>query len=76
MTGCDGELDFALSPVASYTVNADYYWYEIGDMISIGNKKELYFCFPKDKKTIVAKTKMAAEELYKIKKNESRLAVK
>lgn len=73
LTGCDGALDFKLSPSASYTVNADYYWYEIGDMISIGNKKELYFCFPKNKKAIVAKAKMAAEELYKLKKKENRI---
>lgn len=76
LTGCGGELDFSLSSAASYTVNADYYWYEIGDMISIGNRKELYFCFPKNKNTIVAKAKMAAEEMYKLKRSENRLSVK
>ena len=72
LTGCDGELDYSQSPLASYTLNADYFWYEIGDMISIGNKRHLFYCFPKNSGTIVAKTKMAAEELYKIKIQEKR----
>lgn len=72
LVGADGELDYRQSPLTSYTLNADYYWYEIGDMISIGNKRHLFYCFPKNSKAIVAKAKMAAEELYKIKFNEKR----
>ncbi len=67
-----GELDYTQSPLSSYSLNADYFWYEIGDMISIGNKRHLFYCFPKGSQAIVAKAKMAAEELYKIRKNESR----
>ena len=68
LTGCDGRLDYVQSSVASYTINSDYFWYEIGDVISIGNKRHLFFCIPKDEHAVVAKAKLAAEELYKIKK--------
>ena len=72
LTGCGGELDYSQSPISSYSLNADYFWYEIGDVISIGNKKQLFYCFPKDSSVIVAKARMAAEELYKIKRAEMR----
>ena len=72
LVGANGELDYKQSSLASYTLNADYFWYEIGDMISIGNKRHLFYCFPKNSNAIVAKAKMAAEELYKIKFNEKR----
>ena len=65
LTGCDGRLDYSHSPKSSYGLYADYYWYEIGDVICIGTGDCLYYCFPKDS-TPVAKTRLAAEELYKI----------
>ena len=68
LTGCDGKLDYTQGPVASHCLNADYFWYEIGDMISIGNQDALYFCFPKNCGDVVAKTRLATEELYKMKK--------
>ena len=74
LTGCNGELDYTQPPIASYTVNADYYFYEIGDMISIGNKRHLFYCFPKNTQAIFAKAKMAAEELYKIHRAQHRAA--
>ena len=37
-------------------------------MISIGDEKIQYYCFPKNKENVVAKTRLAAEELYKMKK--------
>ena len=67
LKGCDGKLDFSIPPSASYSLYADYFWYEIGDVICIGDSKALYYCFPKDKKDIVAKTRLATEELYKLK---------
>ena len=66
LTGCDGKLDYVHPPLASYSLYADYYWYEIGDVISIGTPKTLYYCFPKGDEDIVAKTRLATEELYKI----------
>ena len=69
LTGCNGKLDFTQKPLASYSVNSDYFYYEIGDMISIGDKNGLFYCFPPADVDVVAKTRLAAEELYKIKKN-------
>jgi hypothetical protein len=37
-------------------------------MICIGNHDALYYCFPKGAGDVVAKTRLAAEELYKLKK--------
>ena len=67
LTGCDGKLDYQQGPLTCYSLYADYNWYEIGDVICIGNKDALYYCFPKDA-TSVAKTRIATEELYKMKK--------
>ncbi len=67
LTGCDGRLNYSQGPLSSYGLYADYYWYEIGDVICIGDKKRLYYCFPKGQAN-VAKARIAAEELYKIKK--------
>lgn len=66
LTGCDGAIDYTQAPELSYSLYSDYYWYEIGDMVCIGNSKVLYYCFPKDKSVSVAKVRLAAEELYKI----------
>ena len=66
LTGCDGRLDYEQKPLSSYSINADFNWYEIGDVIGIGNFDALYYCFPKGKEGIVAKTRLAAEELFKI----------
>lgn len=65
LTGCDGELDYVQKPLSSYNLNADYFWYEIGDIISVGDKNALFYCFPKDG-TSVAKARLATEELYKL----------
>lgn len=61
----DGLIHYTQSPLASYSLYSDYYWYEIGDMICIGTKDCLYYCFP-EKKDVAAKTRIAAEELYKL----------
>ncbi len=75
LEGCDGKLSYSQKPLSSYGLYADYFWYEIGDVISIGNKDCLYYCFPKDKGVSVAKTRLAAEELYKIKQPRREKAV-
>lgn len=66
LTGCGGKLDYIQKPAASYSLYADYYWYEVGDMVCIGNAEALYYCFPTEGGDIVAKTRLAAEELYKM----------
>ena len=67
LTSDDGKLDYHQSPVASHTLYADYYWYELGDIIGIGNNEFSYFCFP-DPSVPVSKARLATEELYKLKK--------
>lgn len=69
LTGCDGKLNYAQKPQACYGLYADYYWYEIADVICIGNNDVLYYCFPKDSGDIVAKTRLATEEMYKLYKS-------
>lgn len=69
LTGCEGKIDYKLKPQASYSLYSDFFWYEIGDMISIGDEKIQYYCFPKNQENIAAKTRLAAEELYKLTKS-------
>ena len=65
LTGCEGKLNFELPAKQSYSLYADYYWYELGDIICIGDREALYYCFPQDN-TPVAKARLATEELYKL----------
>ena len=64
----DGNVTVTQPPIYSYSINADFYWYEGGDIISIGNTEMLYYCFPKSS-VPVAKIRLASEELYKKYKN-------
>lgn len=68
LSGCDGKLDYYQKPLASYSLYSDYFWYEVGDVICIGDANVLYYCFPKNCGDIVAKTRLATEELYKMAK--------
>ncbi|MBQ7327136.1 MAG: 1-acyl-sn-glycerol-3-phosphate acyltransferase [Clostridia bacterium] len=74
LDGCDGQLHFERKPLVSHTLYADYFWYELGDIINIGNADYMYYCFPKGVGDVVAKTRLAAEEIYKIKKAEKAAA--
>ncbi|MBQ8612316.1 MAG: 1-acyl-sn-glycerol-3-phosphate acyltransferase [Oscillospiraceae bacterium] len=67
LTSCDGKLHYTQPSTACHTLNSDFYWYEIGDVIGIGNKERLYYCFP-EQRNVVTKARLAAEELYKLKK--------
>ena len=71
LTGADGKLDYKQSPVFTHTLYSDYYWYEIGDVIGIGDNEFSYFCFPKGNVS-VTKARLATEELYKMKKSKRR----
>lgn len=67
LTGCEDKLRYIQSGKSTYSLYADYFWYEIGDMICIGTPQVQYYCFPKDQeKAIVAKARLATEELYKM----------
>ena len=67
LVGAGGKLDYRQPPAFSHTLYADYYWYEIGDVIGIGNNEFSYFCFPGENVS-VTKARLATEELYKMKK--------
>jgi len=66
LKGCDGKLEYFQKSTASYTLNVDFFWYEIGDVICIGNNNALYYCFPRNMPDIVTKIRFAAEELFKL----------
>lgn len=66
LNGCDGQIDYSQPPSASYSLYSDFNWYEIGDVICIGDTRIQYYCIPQIKGDIVAKTRLAAEELYKM----------
>ncbi len=63
----DSRLEYTQSAKASYSLYSDFYWYSIGDIICIGDNKMLYYCFPENSNYSVAKARLAAEELYKLK---------
>ena len=65
LDGCGGALHFERPANRCYSLYADYYWYELGDMICIGDNDAQYYCFPKGN-VPVAKARLAAEELYKL----------
>lgn len=65
----DGAFTYTQDPYFSYSLNVDYFFYEIGDMISIGNKERLYYCFPTTP-VPVTKARLAAEEMYLLPKVE------
>jgi len=65
LTGCDGKLHFERPANQTYSLYADYYWYELGDVICIGDTDAQYYCFPRGN-VPVAKARLATEELYKL----------
>lgn len=66
LVAADGKLDYTQAASLSYSLYSDYLWYEIGDVICIGNNDYLYYCFPKDVSGVVAKTRLATEEIFKL----------
>lgn len=67
LTGDDGKLHFSQNTKKCYSVYSDFNWYRIGDVICIGEKDTLYYCFP-ETPNLVARLRIAAEELYRISK--------
>ena len=63
LTGED--LHYEQKPLSSYSMCVDFNWYELGDIVSIGDSKCLYYCFPKNKAVPVVKVRLATEEIYK-----------
>jgi len=59
-------LDYYQKPRSSYSLYSDFYWYEIGDVICIGEEKIQYYCLPIHQENVAAKARLATEELYKM----------
>ncbi len=72
--GCDGKLRYEQKPLSLYTLNSEYFFYEIGDVMSIGTHEKLYYCFPKENGGIITKARLATEEIYKICMKEKKAA--
>ncbi|MGM9632158.1 MAG: 1-acyl-sn-glycerol-3-phosphate acyltransferase [Eubacteriales bacterium] len=66
LTGCDGKLDYYQKSISMYTLNSDFYWYTLGDVIGIGNSRALYYAMPTEHPEVVCKARLAAEEIFKI----------
>ncbi len=66
LTGCDGKLDYRQSSDSMYTCEAIPYWYQIDDVIGMGDHRALYYAFPTEQKQVVGKVKLATEEIFKI----------
>ncbi len=65
----EGSLLFEQKPRAAHTLNADFYWYEIADVIGLGDRSGLFYCFPDavdGQVPPVAKARLATEEMYKL----------
>ena len=65
LTGCDGKLHYVQKPQAGFGLYADYYWYEMADVVCVGDTEIHHFCFPKGGEP-VAKIRLATEEMYKL----------
>lgn len=66
LLGKDNPIDYHQSPKDSYSLYSDFFWYELGDVVCIGDYRMRYYCVPTNKKDIVAKLRLASEEMYKI----------
>ena len=66
LTNESGEIHYEHKPLASHSICADFNFYEVGDIIALSGTDCIYYCFPKDQTTPVAKARLAAEELYKM----------
>ena len=71
LTGCEGKLRFQRPAKLNYSLYADYYWYELGDIICIGDRETQYYCFP-GPEVPVAKARLATEEAYRLQRRRSR----
>ena len=71
LTDDAGAEIYSQSPGKSYSLYADYYWYETGDVICIGDNEMQFYCLPPDGVS-VAKARLATEELFALTKNKSK----
>ena len=65
LVGCEGRLKYNQKASSLYSLNSDFFWYDIGDVIGIGDGTARFYCFPKNKKDVVCKARLAQEEIFK-----------
>ncbi len=58
-----GEFTMTQDPYAAYTLNVEFFFYELGDVISLGTKERVFYCFLPEG-TLSVKARLAAEEFY------------
>ena len=66
VVGCDGKLDHLHTPQQSHSISSEFYFYEIGDVVCLGNHSMMLYCFPQCEGDVVTKIRLAAEEQYKL----------
>ena len=66
LVGCEGKIDYSQTSRSMYTLEAAFHWYTLGDAIGMGNNRALYFAMPKEDKFVVGKSRLAAEEIFKL----------
>ncbi len=72
LTDARGELDYTHRPGATYSLNADFNWYELGDVISFGTNAITYYCLPQGTGDCVSKARLATEELWSLLQEEKK----
>ena len=70
LTDEEGREIYSQAPGKSYSLYADYYWYETGDVICIGGSEMQFYCLPEGN-VPVAKARLATEELFRLTKKKS-----
>ncbi len=61
----DGKIDYSTSPLDNYSLASDIFWYEKGDMISIGDDRRIFYLFPDRGYNVVSKARFATEAIYR-----------
>lgn len=65
LKGDEGKIDYSTSPLDNYSLSSDIFWYEMGDMISIGDERRIFYLFPDKGYNVVAKARFATETIYR-----------
>lgn len=68
----DGAIDFKTSALDNYSLASDIFWYEKGDMISIGDDDKIFYLFPEEGYNVVSKARFATEKIYRMEKKRLR----
>ncbi len=61
----DSQVDYTTSVLDNYSLSSDIYWYEIGDMISIGDDRRIFYLFPEKGYSVVTRARFATEAFYR-----------